>query len=155
MEDSLATSVLDALPELIHPVTGRVHASFNQVVTATGRLSSSDPNLQNIPIRTTLGLRVREAFIAADKPEWLLLSADYSQIDLRALAHLSQDPTLMAAFERDEDIHASTASLILCSTVVLSTDRNALKYSPVLQSKNCGRTQQQSLLFKRISQIDS
>ena len=96
----------------MNPRTGRIHTTYNQAGSATGRLASADPNLQNIPIRTPLGLRVREAFIAEQRPEWMLLSADYSQIDLRVLAHLSQDPALMAAFERGEDIHSSTASLI-------------------------------------------
>ena len=108
----LKSTYVDTLPQSVNPRTRRIHTTYNQAGSATGRLASSDPNLQNIPIRTSLGLRVREAFIAEERPDWLLLSADYSQIDLRALAHLSQDPELMAAFERDEDIHASTASLI-------------------------------------------
>ena len=108
----LKSTYVDTLPQSVNPRTRRIHTTYNQAGSATGRLASSDPNLQNIPIRTPLGLRVREAFIAEERPDWLLLSADYSQIDLRALAHLSQDPELMAAFDRDEDIHASTASLI-------------------------------------------
>ena len=106
----LKSTYIDALPALINYKTGRVHTSFNQTGTTTGRLSSSDPNLQNIPIRGELGRQVRQAFIAGD--DWLLLSADYSQIDLRAMAHLSQDPHLIAAFERDEDIHSATASQV-------------------------------------------
>ena len=108
----LKSTYVDTLPQQVNPRTGRIHTTYNQAGSATGRLASADPNLQNIPIRTPLGLRVREAFIAEGRPAWMLLSADYSQIDLRVLAHLSQDPALMAAFERGEDIHSSTASLI-------------------------------------------
>ncbi len=108
----LKSTYVDTLPQQVNPRTRRIHTTYNQAGSATGRLASTDPNLQNIPIRTPLGLRVREAFIAEQRPEWMLLSADYSQIDLRVLAHLSQDPALMAAFERGEDIHSSTASLI-------------------------------------------
>ncbi len=104
----LKSTYLDALPALINPTTGRLHTSFNQTGTATGRLSSSDPNLQNIPIRSELGKQVRKAFIATDGH--LLLGADYSQIDLRVMAHLSQDAHLLAAFHRDEDIHTATAA---------------------------------------------
>ncbi|MFQ5925616.1 MAG: DNA polymerase I, partial [Dehalococcoidia bacterium] len=104
----LKSTYIDALPALINPTTMRVHTSFNQTGTTTGRLSSSDPNLQNIPIRGELGRQVRQAFVAGD--DWLLLGADYSQIDLRVMAHLSQDPQLLAAFKRDEDIHRVTAS---------------------------------------------
>jgi DNA polymerase I len=103
----LKGTYIDALPQLINPETGRVHTSFNQAVAATGRLSSSDPNLQNIPIRTEIGREIRRAFIA--EPGFLLISADYSQIELRVLAHLSGDETLTAAFARGEDIHDRTA----------------------------------------------
>ncbi len=101
----------DALPKLIHPETGRIHTSFNQAVTATGRLSSSDPNLQNIPIRTEEGRRIREGFIPSDG--CVLLSADYSQVELRILAHMADEPALKEAFARGEDIHRSTASEVL------------------------------------------
>ena len=103
----LKGTYIDALPQLINPETGRVHTSFNQAVAATGRLSSSDPNLQNIPIRTEIGREIRRAFVA--EPGHRLISADYSQIELRVLAHLSGDETLIAAFARGEDIHDRTA----------------------------------------------
>ncbi|HJN86139.1 MAG: DNA polymerase I [Dehalococcoidia bacterium] len=108
----LKSTYVDALPEMINPNTGRVHTSYNQTGSATGRMSSSDPNLQNIPIRTELGRQVRKAFVADGAPNWLLFSADYSQIELRVLAHLSQDAGLLDAFRRGEDIHSSTASLM-------------------------------------------
>jgi len=105
----LKSTYVDTLPRMIHPGTGRVHASFNQTVAATGRLSSSEPNLQNIPIRTPLGRRVRKAFVPGE-PGWSLVSADYSQIELRIMAHLSRDPALRDAFARDLDVHTDTAS---------------------------------------------
>ena len=108
----LKSTYVDALPGMINPRTGRIHTSFNQVGSATGRMSSSDPNLQNIPIRTELGRQIRKAFIAEAAPDWTLFSADYSQIELRVLAHLSQDPALLDAFKRGEDIHAATAALM-------------------------------------------
>ncbi|MHC4184790.1 MAG: DNA polymerase I [Planctomycetota bacterium] len=107
----LRNTYVDKLGALINPRTGRVHASFNQTVTATGRLSSSDPNLQNIPIRTELGRKIRAAFIPEKKGD-CILSADYSQIELRLLAHFSKDEALMAAFTADEDIHRFVASQI-------------------------------------------
>jgi DNA polymerase-1 len=106
----IKSTYIDALPSLVNPRTGRVHTSFNQTRTATGRLSSSDPNLQNIPVRGEMGKEVRQAFIAPHGS--LLLSADYSQIDLRALAHLSQDQSLLSAFRHDEDIHSATAAQV-------------------------------------------
>jgi DNA polymerase-1 len=106
----LKSTYLDALPQLVNPQTGRVHTSFNQTGTVTGRISSSDPNLQNIPIRTEQGRRVRDAFIAA--PGNMLIGADYSQIELRVLAHISGDPGLLQAFHEGQDIHASTAAIV-------------------------------------------
>jgi DNA polymerase I len=103
----LKSNYADVLPRLIHPASGRLHTRFCQTGTATGRLSSSNPNLQNIPIRTELGREIRAAFVAS--PGSLLLSADYSQIELRILAHLSEDPVLVEAFRRGEDIHSRTA----------------------------------------------
>ena len=108
----LKSTYVDALPDMINPYTGRVHTSYNQTGSATGRISSNDPNLQNIPIRTELGRQVRRAFVAENAPDWQLLSADYSQIELRVLAHMSQDEGLLEAFRRGEDIHSSTASLM-------------------------------------------
>ncbi len=104
----LRGTYIDALPALVNPATGRLHTSFNQAVAATGRLSSSNPNLQNIPIRTEIGRRIREAFVA--KPGHLLVSADYSQIELRILAHFSQDPAFLEAFRSGQDIHLRTAA---------------------------------------------
>jgi len=103
----LKGTYIDALPQLVNPETGRVHTSFNQAVAATGRLSSSDPNLQNIPIRTELGREIRRAFVA--DPGHVLISADYSQIELRVLAHLAEDQALIEAFRRGDDIHDQTA----------------------------------------------
>ncbi len=106
----LKSTYTDALPKLINPATGRLHTSFNQAVTATGRLSSSDPNLQNIPIRTAEGRRIREAFIPEDG--WVLLSADYSQVELRVMAYMADVPALKESFVAGEDIHKRTASEI-------------------------------------------
>ncbi|MFH0765967.1 MAG: DNA polymerase I, partial [Calditrichota bacterium] len=105
----LKSTYTDALPALVHPITGRVHTSYSQAVAATGRLSSNDPNLQNIPIRTEEGGRIRKAFIAGE-PGWLMVSADYSQIELRIMAHLSGDARLIEAFEKGWDIHRTTAA---------------------------------------------
>ena len=107
----IKSTYVDALPALINPRTGRVHTSYNQTGAITGRLSSSNPNLQNIPIRTELGREVRQAFIAP--PGSFLLEADYSQVELRILAHVAGDPALQEAFWRGEDIHASTAASIM------------------------------------------
>ncbi len=107
----LRSTYVEALPDLIHPSTGRLHTIYNQAVAATGRLSSNEPNLQNIPIRTEEGRKIRKAFISKDK-EYRLLAADYSQIELRIMAHLSKDQHLLQAFKAGEDIHASTASKV-------------------------------------------
>ncbi len=110
--DKLKNTYIDALPKLINPSTGRVHTSYNQAVTTTGRLSSSDPNLQNIPIRTELGKEIRQAFVSSGSG-WILLDADYSQVELRILAHLSKDLELCRAFEEETDVHRMTAARIL------------------------------------------
>jgi DNA polymerase-1 len=107
----LKSTYIDALPELVDPKTGRIHTSFNQTGTETGRLSSSNPNLQNIPIKTDIGRQIRRAIVTSIK-EGYLLSCDYSQIELRILAHLAQDDDLISAFRQDKDIHKITASLI-------------------------------------------
>ena len=107
----LKSTYVDALPPLVNKETGRLHTSFNQMVTATGRLSSTDPNLQNIPIRTEEGREIRKAFVTRSE-DWLLLSADYSQIELRVLAHISGDESLIRAFQDGADIHRETASEI-------------------------------------------
>ena len=107
----LKSTYADALPNLINPITGRIHTSFNQTVASTGRLSSNDPNLQNIPIRTDRGKEIRKAFVPRDKNH-IILSADYSQIELRIMAHISGDEALSKAFKEKEDIHRSTAALV-------------------------------------------
>ena len=108
--DKLDGTYVSKLPALVHPETGRIHTTFNQTVAATGRLSSSDPNLQNIPVRTTLGREIRKGFVADEG--YVFLSADYSQIELRVLAHLSGDPAFVEAFRADRDIHRETAARI-------------------------------------------
>ncbi|MFI0434373.1 MAG: DNA polymerase I [Parachlamydiaceae bacterium] len=109
--EKLRSTYVETLPKDVHPLTHRIHCTFNQSMTATGRLSCQDPNLQNIPVRTEIGRKIREAF-KPQQPGWSYLAADYSQIELRLLAHLSEDPILMAAFQVNEDIHAFTASQI-------------------------------------------
>jgi DNA polymerase-1 len=111
----LKSTYLDSLPEYVNPRTGRVHCCFSQVTAATGRLASSDPNLQNIPIRSERGRALRKAFVPRVPDElgnWVLLSADYSQVELRILAHLCGDPGLVTAFATGQDIHAATAATI-------------------------------------------
>src|SRR5205814_10521349 len=106
----LKGTYVDALSDLMNQDTGRIHASFNQTVAATGRLSSSDPNLQNIPVRSEQGRQIRQAFLPAEG--WLLLTADYSQIELRLLAHFCGDEALRRAFAEDRDVHAAVAAQI-------------------------------------------
>ena len=108
----IKSTYTDALPSLVNSHTERIHTSYNQTGSATGRVSSNDPNIQNIPVRTELGNRVRTGFVARDWPSRILLGADYSQIELRILAHISRDPALLQAFHDGQDIHASTASLV-------------------------------------------
>jgi DNA polymerase I len=117
----LKSTYVDALPLLIHPQTGRVHTDFNQAVTSTGRLSSSNPNLQNIPIRTEFSRQIRRAFIPAEG--CLLAAADYSQIELRILAHMSQEPVLIEAYKQNRDIHTVTAQLLFENDTVTSEQR--------------------------------
>ena len=105
----LKSTYVDGILKLVRPDTGKVHTTFNQTITATGRLSSTEPNLQNIPIKTEEGKRIRKAFVPSH-PEYVLVAADYSQIELRVLAHMSQDPVLMDSFKNNEDIHRRTAS---------------------------------------------
>ena len=124
----LKSTYVDALPALVDPGTGRIHTSFNQTVTATGRLSSSDPNLQNIPIRTAAGRQIRAAFLPGE-PDWRFVAADYSQIELRILAHLSGDAAMRAAFAAGEDIHARTAAAVcgVAATAVTPAMRRLAK----------------------------
>lgn len=125
----LKSTYVDALPEMVNPRTGRIHTSYHQTGSATGRISSSDPNLQNIPVRTEAGRQVRRAFVADAGCQ--LLSADYSQIELRVLAHLSQDPSLLEAFRRGEDIHAATASQMF-SVPISQVDSEQRRIAKVL-----------------------
>ncbi|HEY8679583.1 MAG TPA: DNA polymerase I [Candidatus Dormibacteraeota bacterium] len=122
----LKSTYVDSLPELVDPRDGRVHTSLNQASTATGRLSSSNPNLMNIPIRTELGQRIRRAFVAG-RPDHQLFSADYSQIELRIAAHLSEDPNLLSAFEAGQDIHAATAARVFKASIeAVTSDQRRL-----------------------------
>ncbi|HAF17062.1 MAG TPA: DNA polymerase I, partial [Peptococcaceae bacterium] len=107
----LKSTYIDGLINMVNKKTGRIHTTFNQTITATGRLSSTEPNLQNIPIRDELGRKIRKAFIPSQRG-WLLMAADYSQIELRVMAHMSRDPHLIADFQHGEDIHSRTAAKI-------------------------------------------
>jgi len=117
----LKSTYVDALPKLVHKDTQRIHTDFNQTITSTGRLSSSNPNLQNIPIRTAFSRQIRKAFLP--EPGWLLVSADYSQIELRILAHLSQEPVLVETYRNNQDIHAVTAKLLFEKETVTPDER--------------------------------
>jgi DNA polymerase-1 len=117
----LKSTYVDALPKLVHADTQRVHTDFNQTITSTGRLSSSNPNLQNIPIRTAFSRQIRKAFVP--EPGWLLVSADYSQIELRILAHLSQEPVLVETYRNNQDVHAVTAQLLFEKETVTPEER--------------------------------
>jgi len=121
----LLSTYIDALPNLINEKTGRVHTNFNQAATATGRLSSSNPNLQNIPVRTEFSRRIRKAFLP--EKNWKLLSADYSQIELRILAHLADEEILINAFHKNDDIHSLTARLIFEKEEISSDERRVGK----------------------------
>lgn len=121
----LKSTYVDALPALVRPDTGRVHTDFNQTGTATGRLSSSNPNLQNIPIRTAFSRQIRKAFIPQEG--WLLVGADYSQIELRILAHLSQEPVLINAYQTNQDVHTLTAKLMLEKEEITPEERRLAK----------------------------
>jgi DNA polymerase-1 len=152
----LKSTYVDALPKLIHPETGRLHTSFSQTGTATGRLSSSDPNLQNIPIRTELGRQIRAAFVA-EKGK-MLLSADYSQIELRIMAHFSEDPVLIAAFRSGEDIHARTAQEVfgvgpLAQTAEHRRAAKAINFGIIYGLSPFGLAQQLSIEQKEAAQF--
>ncbi len=153
----LKSTYVDTLPDLVNPQTNRLHASFNQTGTETGRLSSSNPNLQNIPIKTEIGRQIRKAFVPSKKDNWLIC-ADYSQIELRILAHLSQDKNLITAFKGGQDIHRFTAALIFNQKQAEVTDemRDIAKrvnfgiiygISPYGLSKDLGITQEEASEF--------
>src|SRR5262249_52531474 len=154
----LKSTYVDALPKLIHPETGRVHTSLSQTVAATGRLSSSDPNLQNIPIRTELGREIRAAFVAGKGK--VLLSADYSQIELRVMAHFSKDPVLMEAFRNGEDIHARTAQEVFGVGPMAQTGEHrraskAINYGIIYGLSPFGLAQQLGIAQKEAAQFIS
>jgi DNA polymerase I len=121
----LKSTYVDALPALVHPKTQRVHTDFNQTITTTGRLSSSNPNLQNIPIRTAFSRQIRKAFVP--EPGWLLVAADYSQIELRILAHLSQEPVLVETYQKNQDVHTLTARLLFEKDDITPEERRLAK----------------------------
>jgi DNA polymerase-1 len=152
----LKSTYVDALPKLIHPQTGRLHTSFSQTGTATGRLSSSDPNLQNIPIRSELGREIRAAFVA--QKGHILLSADYSQIELRIMAHFSRDPVLVEAFRSGEDIHARTAQEVfgvgpLAQTAEHRRAAKAINFGIIYGLSAFGLAQQLGIAQKEAAQF--
>jgi DNA polymerase-1 len=154
----LKSTYVDTLPKLIHPETGRLHTSFSQTTAATGRLSSSDPNLQNIPIRTELGREIRAAFVA-EKGK-ILLSADYSQIELRVMAHMSGDPVLTEAFRNGEDIHARTAQEVfgvgpLAQTAEHRRAAKAINFGIIYGLSAFGLAQQLGIAQKEAAQFIS
>jgi len=147
----LKSTYADALIDLVHPETGRIHTSYNQTVTATGRLSSSDPNLQNIPIRTQEGMEIRRAFVP--RKGWSLVSADYSQVELRILAHYSDDQILIQAFLNDEDIHTRTASEVFqlspsAITTELRRQAKAINFGIIYGMSAFGLSKQLGLSLK-------
>jgi DNA polymerase-1 len=152
----LKSTYVDALPKLIHRETGRLHTSFSQTGTATGRLSSSDPNLQNIPIRTELGRQIRAAFVA--EPGKVLLAADYSQIELRVMAHFSSDPVLLEAFRNGEDVHARTAQEVfgvgpMAQTAEHRRASKAINYGIIYGLSPFGLAQQLGIAQKEAAQF--
>ena len=141
----LIGTYIDALPKLINPRTGHIHTSFNQTITATGRLSSSDPNLQNIPIRGEDGKEIRKAFIP--EPGCLFFSADYSQIELRVMAHLSQDPQMIEVFREGKDLHAATAANIYKKPIEEVTRDERTKSKPIEEVTRDERTKSKRANF--------
>ncbi len=155
--EKLRSTYVDALPGFIHPKTHRIHCTFNQSVTATGRLSCQDPNLQNIPVRSEEGKKIREAFIPQNK-SYQFLSADYSQIELRLLAHLSKDPSLIEAFEKGQDIHTFTASLVFGVPIDMVTSEmryqaKAVNFGILYGQQAFGLSQELSIDFKKASEF--
>ncbi len=154
--NKLQTTYVDTLPQLVNPKTGRIHTSFNQTVTATGRLSSSDPNLQNIPVRDEFGKNIRAGFVVEEGCE--MLSADYSQIELRLAAHLSKDPTMIEAFHKGIDIHAQTASAVFNVPLEQVTDamrRQAkiINFATIYGVSPYGLSQQADISFDEATQF--
>lgn len=155
--EKLRSTYIDTLPQSVHPETGRIHPTFNQSVAATGRLSCQDPNLQNIPVRSPQGKKIRSAF-RPQKEGWSYLAADYSQIELRLLAHLSEDPHLIEAFRKGEDIHAFTASLIFGTPLekVTSTQRHqakAINFGIIYGQQAYGLSQQTGVEVKEAAKF--